>query len=149
MDRYRASLSDWLACAAGGIPERAPRAMLAAGDGLLDRIVVAGAAGHVLDFDDTFEAGIAHVSAACAPAALVVADRLGASLGAMLDAYAAGFEAMAAVAAASHPALYDAGWHPTAVCGPVGAAAAKESHQKSASKDRAIRRTPGYLKAGR
>src|SRR5436305_3513973 len=31
---------------------------------------------------------------------------------------------MAAVAAASHPALYDAGWHPTAVCGPIGAVVA-------------------------
>ena len=31
---------------------------------------------------------------------------------------------MAAVAAASHPALYDGGWHPTAVCGPIGAAVA-------------------------
>jgi 2-methylcitrate dehydratase PrpD len=31
---------------------------------------------------------------------------------------------MAAVASASHPALYDRGWHPTAVCGPVGAAVA-------------------------
>ena len=27
---------------------------------------------------------------------------------------------MAALAAASHPALYDAGWHPTAVCGAFG-----------------------------
>jgi 2-methylcitrate dehydratase PrpD len=31
---------------------------------------------------------------------------------------------MAAVAAASHPALYDGGWHPTAVCAPIGAAVA-------------------------
>src|SRR5437763_14339105 len=31
---------------------------------------------------------------------------------------------MAAVAAASHPALYNAGWHPTAVCAPIGAAVA-------------------------
>jgi 2-methylcitrate dehydratase PrpD len=29
---------------------------------------------------------------------------------------------MAAVAEASHPRLYDAGWHPTAVCGPIGSA---------------------------
>jgi 2-methylcitrate dehydratase PrpD len=41
-----------------------------------------------------------------------------------LRAYAAGFEAMASLAEASHPALYDAGWHPTTVCGPVGAAVA-------------------------
>ena len=42
----------------------------------------------------------------------------------MLEAFAEGWEAMAAVASASHPALYDGGWHPTAVCGPVGAAVA-------------------------
>lgn len=40
----------------------------------------------------------------------------------MLDAYADVFEAMARFSAASHPTLYDAGWHPTAVCGSVGAA---------------------------
>ena len=31
---------------------------------------------------------------------------------------------MGALAAAGHPALYDRGWHPTAVCGAVGAAVA-------------------------
>jgi 2-methylcitrate dehydratase PrpD len=41
-----------------------------------------------------------------------------------LDAYARGFEAMAAVATPSHPALYNGGWHPTSVCGVVGAATA-------------------------
>ncbi len=84
----------------------------------------AGAAGHVLDYDDTLPDGVAHVSAPCAPAALMVADELGLSLAAMLEAFAEGWEAMAAVVAASHPALYDGGWHPTAVCGPVGAAVA-------------------------
>ena len=42
----------------------------------------------------------------------------------MLDAYAAGFEAMGSLARASHPALYDRGIHPTAACGGVGAAVA-------------------------
>src|SRR5205823_5351230 len=32
--------------------------------------------------------------------------------------------AMGAFAAANHPALYDRGWHPTAVCGSLGAAVA-------------------------
>ena len=49
---------------------------------------------------------------------------LGATLGDALAAYAEAFEAMAACAAASHPALYEGGWHPTAVCGPIGAAVA-------------------------
>jgi 2-methylcitrate dehydratase PrpD len=123
-DRYGTAFIDWLACACAGADERAARALRAAGDDLLTGVAFAGTAGHVLDFDDTFPDGVAHVSATCAPAALVVAADLGLSVGAMLEAYAEGFEAMAAVAAASHPALYDAGWHPTAVCGPIGAAVA-------------------------
>jgi 2-methylcitrate dehydratase PrpD len=124
MDGYRIALVDWLACAARGARERAARVAARAGDGLLGEVAAAGAAGHVLDFDDTYLPGIAHLSAPVAPAALVVAARRGATAGQALDAYAAGFEAMGALARASHPALYDGGWHPTAVCGPVGAAVA-------------------------
>jgi 2-methylcitrate dehydratase PrpD len=121
---YLAALTDWLACACAGACERAASAMRACGDDLLADVAFAATAGHVLDFDDTFSAGVAHVSAATAPAALVLAAHLGLPLRAALDAYADGFEAMAAVAEASHPGLYDAGWHPTTVCGPVGAAVA-------------------------
>ncbi len=121
---YRLAFTDWMACACAGSGERAAQAVRAAGDDLLTDVAFAATAGHVLDFDDTFSDGVAHVSAACAPAALVLAAHLGVSLGAALGAYAEGYEAMAAVAAASHPALYDAGWHPTAVCGPIGAAVA-------------------------
>jgi 2-methylcitrate dehydratase PrpD len=66
---------------------------------------------------------VAHVSAATAPVALGLAAHLGSTLSDALAAYADGFETMAALAEASHPALYDRGWHPTAVCGPAGAAA--------------------------
>jgi 2-methylcitrate dehydratase PrpD len=76
----------------------------------------------VLDFDDTFQPGLSHLSAPTAPVALVLGAELGASVGDALDAYAAGFEAMGALAEASHPALYENGWHPTAVCGVAGAA---------------------------
>lgn len=127
MDRdspYAVAFVDWLACATAGADQRAARAVRATADDLLGTVAYAATAGHVLDFDDTFAAGVAHVSATCAPAALVLAAHLGLSLATMLDAYADGFEAMAAVAAASHPALYDAGWHPTAVLGPIGAAVA-------------------------
>jgi 2-methylcitrate dehydratase PrpD len=78
----------------------------------------------VLDFDDTYLPGIAHLSAPVAPAALVLGAELGQSAGDVLAAYADGFEAMGAIARASHPALYDRGWHPTAVCGGAGAAVA-------------------------
>jgi 2-methylcitrate dehydratase PrpD len=121
---YRVALLDWLACATRGAGEPAAIAARAAGDGLLERIAFAGAAGHVLDFDDTYPPGLAHLSAPTAPAALVLAASLHRSTGDALDAYAVGFEAMGALAAANHPALYDRGWHPTAVCGPLGAAVA-------------------------
>jgi 2-methylcitrate dehydratase PrpD len=119
---YRTAFLDWLACASAGREEPAARAADAAGDGLLERVVFAGTAGHVLDFDDTFLPGLAHLSAPTAPAALVLGAALGRSVGEVVAAYTSGFEAMGAVARASHPALYDAGWHPTAVCGVLGAA---------------------------
>ncbi len=119
---HRAALLDWLACAAGGWDEPASRAARAAGDGLLERVVALGAAGHVLDFDDTWTPGLIHLSAAAAPAALALAAEVGRSQAEVADAHAAGFEAAAALAVAGHPALYDGGWHPTAVCGSVGAA---------------------------
>jgi 2-methylcitrate dehydratase PrpD len=119
---YGLAFTDWLACACAGTGEPAAKAMRAAGEDLIADVAFAATAGHALDFDDTFAAGVAHVSAACAPAALVCSSHLGLALSDALDAYAAGFEAMAALAAASHPALYDGGWHPTAVCAPVGAA---------------------------
>lgn len=123
-ERHRLAFADWLACAARGAREPAARAARAAGDGLLDRIATAGTAGHVLDFDDTYAPGLAHLSAATAPAALLLAAERGAGAGAALDAYAAGFEAMGVLARACHPFLYEGGWHPTAVCGGAGAAVA-------------------------
>ena len=115
---YRTAFLDWLACAARGRSEPAARAALAAGDPVL----AAAAAGHVLDFDDTYLPGLAHLSAPTAPVALLVAAELGLGMSELLDAYSEGFEAMGALARASHPALYDRGLHPTAVCGGVGAA---------------------------
>src|ERR671916_3330586 len=92
--RYRDALLDWLACAARGAREPAAVVARAAGDGLLERVAAAGTAGHVLDFDDTYAPGLAHLSAATAPAAFVVGAQLGADAGTTLAAYAAGFEAM-------------------------------------------------------
>jgi 2-methylcitrate dehydratase PrpD len=119
---YRRALFDWLACAVGGRQEPAARAARALGDGLHERVIAAGAAGHVLDFDDTYLPGLAHLSAPTAPAALVLGAEVGATVGQSLEAYAAGFEAMGALTAANHPQMRERGWHPTAVCGVAGAA---------------------------
>ena len=121
---HQLAFLDWLACAARGAREPAAVAARAAGDGLLERVTAVGTAGHVLDFDDTYAPGLAHLSAATAPVALVLAAQRGASIGDALAAHAAGFEAMAVLARTCHPALYDGGWHPTAVCGGAGAAVA-------------------------
>jgi 2-methylcitrate dehydratase PrpD len=122
MNAHAAALLDWLACAYGGREQRAARAARAAGDGLLERVAWLATAGHVLDFDDTYLPGIAHLSAPTAPAAIAVAAQLQLSVGDALDAHAAGFEAMGALSRAHR--LYDGGWHPTAVCGAAGAAVA-------------------------
>ena len=123
-ERYRVALLDWLACAAGGSTQPAARAARSAGDGLLERVTWAGCAGHVLDYDDTYSPGLVHASAPVAPVALLLGAELERDIDAVLDAYAAGFEATAALARTGHPELYERGWHPTAVCGTAGAAVA-------------------------
>src|SRR6202012_5002955 len=92
---YGVAFLDWLGCACAGAEERAARSVRALGDDLPARGASAGTAGHVLDYDDPLPDGIAHVSAACAPTALVMAADLDLSLARMLDAFAAGWEAMA------------------------------------------------------
>lgn len=119
---YRVAFLDWLGCATAGASERAARCARSAGDGVPERVLAAAVAGHVLDFDDTYAPGLAHLSAPNAPVALVLGAELGTTLREVLAAYAEGFEAMGALARRSHPALYERGWHPTAVCGAVGAA---------------------------
>src|SRR5205814_1300836 len=83
--------------AVGGREEPASRAARTLGDGLAGRVAALGAAGHVLDYDDTHEPSLAHLSAPTAPAALVLGADLGVRLSEVLEAYAAGFEAMGAV----------------------------------------------------
>lgn len=119
---YRRAFLDWLACAVAGHNE--PAVIAARRVHGEAGVMALAAAGHVLDFDDTYAPGLAHLSAPTAPAALVTGAAVGASVAEVLTAYAAGFEAMAAVARASHPSLYEQGWHPTAVTGTVGAATA-------------------------
>ncbi len=111
---------DWLACAAAGRGERAAVVAEAAAN----RATWLGTAGHVLDFDDTWTPGLAHLSAPTAPAALLTAAEQGGTLTQALAGYKRGFESMATLAGAAHPALYDRHLHPTAVTGAAGAAIA-------------------------
>ncbi|MET8877950.1 MmgE/PrpD family protein [Nocardia sp. NPDC004604] len=92
--------------------------------------LVNGTLAHSLDFDDTHLPSVLHPSAAVLPAALAVAEAVGASGAALLDAAAIGIEVtcrlgMAGYEPAAHNSIFfDRGLHATAICGTVGAAVA-------------------------
>ena len=87
--------------------------------------LINGAMSHALDYDDVTFITKTHPSAALIPAALPLAEEVGATGGEMLLAYLLGFEVACAVGDAISPAYYDdLGWHPTGPLGALGAAAA-------------------------
>lgn len=86
-----------------------------------------GILGHALDFDDVNWTMWGHPSVAILPAALAVAEELGASGERVLHAYLVGFEVEAKVGAGTIPAMIERGWHPTGILGALGAAAAGAS----------------------
>jgi 2-methylcitrate dehydratase PrpD len=97
-----------------GRPERVGMAAAALANGTL---------AHGLDFDDTLEDAIVHTGCCCATTALAVGEARRASGAAVLTALAAGVEVMAAVGLVCPGAFHRRGFHPTALCGPFGAAA--------------------------
>ena len=87
--------------------------------------LINGAMSHALDYDDITFITKTHPSAVLIPAALPVAEEVGASGRDLLLAYLVGFEISCAVGDAISPAYYDdLGWHPTGPLGALGAAAA-------------------------
>jgi len=87
-----------------------------------DAALANGAAGHALDYDDVALAG--HPSVVLVPAVLAEAEALGADGKAAITAYVAGYEAWANLIERDPDPYHRKGWHPTAVMGPVAAAAA-------------------------
>jgi 2-methylcitrate dehydratase PrpD len=79
-------------------------------------------AGHALDYDDVAIDG--HPSVVLVPAILAEGERLGASGADLVAAYVAGYEVWGELASRDADKLHGKGWHPTAVYGAVGAAAA-------------------------
>jgi 2-methylcitrate dehydratase PrpD len=67
---------------------------------------------------------LAHPSAPLVSAAVAVAETVGASGSALLDAYLVGFEIEGRLGRAMNPRHYQRGWHCTSTLGTVGAAAA-------------------------
>ena len=84
--------------------------------------LIGSAAAHALDLDDYAFAN--HTSAALVPPILAEAEVIGASGARMVGAYLAGFEVWSVLARRERDYMQGAGWHPTGVYGPIGAAAA-------------------------
>jgi 2-methylcitrate dehydratase PrpD len=84
--------------------------------------LVNGVAAHVLDYDDVSLDG--HPSAVLVPAILAQGEASGSSGAEMLAAYVAGYEVWAELLTRQPIPLHRKGWHPSAVLGPVAAAAA-------------------------
>ena len=84
--------------------------------------LIGSAAAHALDLDDYAFAN--HTSAVLVPPILAEAELTGASGARMLGAYLAGFEVWSVLAQREKDYMQGAGWHPTGVYGPIGAAAA-------------------------
>jgi 2-methylcitrate dehydratase PrpD len=95
------------------------RTLSAAGAALLN-----GTAAHGEDFDDTFEGGPVHAGAVIVPAVLAACERYGAGGADALAGAAAGIEVMCRLSLVAPKMVHKAGFHPTAVFGAMGAAAA-------------------------
>lgn len=137
----RASLLDWIGCCVAGTRDPAVRSLdtvmeLMGGEphavviararrtSVLNAVLVNGAAGAQLDFDDLHPGLIGHPSAVLAPTVLALGEWLGLNGHDIGTAYAAGFEVMIRLGLAMEPNLYNRGWHATGVLGVFGACAA-------------------------
>ena len=85
-------------------------------------------AGHALDYDDVALAG--HPSVVLVPAVLAEAEAVGASGREAVAAYVAGYEVWAHLIERDKDAYHRKGWHPTAVLGPLAAAASAANLRK-------------------
>jgi 2-methylcitrate dehydratase PrpD len=86
--------------------------------------LINGTAAHGEDYDDTFEGTPMHCSAVILPAVLAAGERHGISGADALRGMAAGTELMCRLALIAQTGLHTAGFHPTAVVGALGSAAA-------------------------
>lgn len=133
----RFSLLDWLACGLAGRHEPlagklrmlaeaeggTPAAHVIGGTPAPARMaaLVNGATAHALDYDDTHFAHVGHLSVAIYPAALAVAEDMGASTGEAIAAFLVGAEGAIRVGQILGRMHYDLGFHQTATSGAFGA----------------------------
>lgn len=133
----RLSLMDWATCGIAGrneplakilrdkgISEGGKAEASVIGGGLLPAqraALINGAIGHALDYDDTHFAHIGHTSVGVIPAALAVAERVGASFDDFLAACLIGSEGAVRVGVWLGRDHYQIGYHQTATAGAFGA----------------------------
>jgi 2-methylcitrate dehydratase PrpD len=79
---------------------------------------------NVLDFDDTHLRTVIHPTAPVAPGLFALAERRPVSGAALLHSFVLGVEVECRIGNALSPGHYRRGWHITATCGVLGAAAA-------------------------
>jgi aconitate decarboxylase len=87
-----------------------------------DAALINGTAAHALDYDDVALGG--HPSTVLVPAVLAEGERLNVSGTEAVRAYLVGYEVWAELLSREQDAYHIKGWHPTAVLGTIGAAAA-------------------------
>ena len=130
---------DWFGCATAGAKEplsgilrdvfghRSGECTVIGSDLKLDAQTAAllnGASGHALDYDDTGSRTHCHSTAPVIPAALSVAEELGASGKELVTAFVVGVEVLGRIANSMGGDHYATGWHTTATYGAFGATAA-------------------------
>lgn len=136
-NRARLLLLDWTGCAVAGRAEPAGVKIAAAFADEAGRCTRIGSSpasaqmaalhngclGNVLEMDDVDKRAVLHAAPTVIPAALAMAEHVGADVADLLDAIVIGYEATIRIGRAVGPGHY-AFWHNTATCGPFGAAAA-------------------------
>jgi len=137
LEMMRLSLMDWAVCCIAGREE--PLAVILRDKGLSEggkaeasviggdklpaprAAMINGAVSHALDYDDTHFAHIGHTSVGVIPAALVIAERVGASFDDFLTACLIGSEGAVRVGVQLGRDHYQVGYHQTATAGAFGA----------------------------
>jgi 2-methylcitrate dehydratase PrpD len=135
------AILNWLGCAMGGASEPAvetalhalepffgqPQATFIGRGGQADILSVAlvqGLASNILDFDDTHLETVIHPSVPLLSALFPLAEARGVTGADFLHAYVLGVEVACRAGLAGTAAHCEGGWHSTATCGVLGAAAA-------------------------
>lgn len=139
--RVALHIVDWLGCAALGATSHAGRALIAYGraapvgpcfalgagrKSAEAAAFVNGGLGNIFEMDDLHRTSIVHPGDVVIPAALAVAERVGATGPVLLDAVLRGYEAAIRIGEAAGTGHY-VHWYTTATCGVFGAAAAVAS----------------------